>query len=143
LRILLAEDEDLVRRLASRAFRNAGYDVVEVSDGEAALAALREQGASIRAIVTDVVMPGLYGPEFVRIAEEEGLGTRPVLFVSAYLSHPSRPSRSSTQLPQGSHFLRKPFTSSQLVHAFEEALVAAGCEPPQGKVLSFRGNSNG
>lgn len=134
MKILLAEDEELVRKLASRAIQAAGYEVLEAGNGDEALAALREHGAAIAAIVTDVVMPGMYGPEFVRAAEDEGIGAWPVLFMSAFLSHPSR---APTELPPGADFLPKPFTGSQLVAELEKVVVAAGLEPPQGKVLSF------
>ena len=139
MRILLAEDEDLVRRLASRAFQNAGYEVVEAHDGEAALEILRQRGSEIQAIVTDVVMPKMYGPEFLRVAEEDGLGVWPVLFMSAFLSHPSR---APSELPQGANFLKKPFTSSQLVAEFEKAIARAGLEAPRAKLPSFPANGN-
>lgn len=135
MRVLLAEDEELVRKLACRAIQGAGYEVVEVCDGDHALTVLRERGAEIDAIVSDVVMPGRYGPEFVEAAREEGLGEWPVLYMSAFLSHPSR---APTALPPGSAFLAKPFTGTQLVAEMEKVLLAAGLEPPRGKVLSFR-----
>ena len=137
--ILLVEDEVLVRRLASRALRSAGFEVLEAGAGDQALELLRERDDEITAIVSDVIMPGMTGPEFVRTAIEGGLGERPVLYISAFLSHPAS---APVELPEGAPFLRKPFTSSQLVQKLRELLEGAGLSlPNRGKLLSFPGGN--
>ncbi|MBM3557176.1 MAG: response regulator, partial [Alphaproteobacteria bacterium] len=65
-RILLAEDELAVRSFAARALRAKGYEVVEAPDGEAALAAFEREGGRFDLLVTDVMMPGMQGPELIR-----------------------------------------------------------------------------
>ena len=62
--VLLVDDEDGVRRLAVRALVKAGWTVLSADSGAAALALLKERGATepIHAIVSDVVMPGMDGP---------------------------------------------------------------------------------
>lgn len=59
--ILLAEDEPLVRNVAVRALRGAGYTVVTAVDGEDAVAKFRDHAAEIDMVLLDVVMPKLSG----------------------------------------------------------------------------------
>jgi signal transduction histidine kinase/CheY-like chemotaxis protein len=63
--ILLVEDDDAVRRVASRSLSQRGYEVLTAPDGEAALAVLERR--SVDLVVTDVVMPNLDGPSLVRV----------------------------------------------------------------------------
>lgn len=108
--VLLVEDEAPVRAFASRALRLRGYTVIEAENAEEALQTLEDESLSIDVFVTDVVMPGLDGPSWVR----EALKTRPntrVVFVSGY----SEESLSQTRdrIPN-SVFLPKPFSLSEL-----------------------------
>ena len=64
-RILLVEDEDMVRAVAERALTRAGYDVTACSDGEEGLAAVAN-GGEFDLVVSDVVMPGMDGPAMAR-----------------------------------------------------------------------------
>ncbi|MCB1401140.1 MAG: response regulator, partial [Rhodobacteraceae bacterium] len=81
--ILLVEDEAPVRAFASRALKLRGYTVLEAENAEEALRILEDDGLVVDAFVTDVIMPGMDGPTWVR----EALGKRPetvVVFVSGY-----------------------------------------------------------
>jgi diguanylate cyclase (GGDEF)-like protein len=64
LRVLLAEDDPVARMLTTRLLKKAGYDVIAVADGDAALATLRETFCQI--LLTDWEMPGLDGPSLVQ-----------------------------------------------------------------------------
>ncbi len=66
--ILLVEDEAPVRAFASRALRMRGYTVLEAESAEAALKTLEDETLNIDVFVTDVVMPGMDGPSWVRKA---------------------------------------------------------------------------
>lgn len=108
--ILLVEDEAPVRAFASRALRLRGYTVLEAENGEEALEMLSDPELSVDVFVTDVIMPGLDGPSWVR----EALKQRPkvrVVFVSGY----AEDSFSDTQarIPN-SVFLPKPFSLGEL-----------------------------
>ncbi len=82
-RILLVEDEEIVRRVAARLLRGRGYEVLEAADGEAALELARRHPGEIALLISDVVMPGLDGPSLLRAARPH-LGPIPVLFISGY-----------------------------------------------------------
>jgi DNA-binding response OmpR family regulator len=99
---LLVEDEPMVRAFTSRVLRRAGYEVLEASDGEAALDLARSFERRIAALVSDVVMPGLGGRELANRFLELRPGT-PVLFLSGYAHENER-----------IEFLQKPFSPQEL-----------------------------
>jgi CheY-like chemotaxis protein len=63
-RILVVDDEPMVRALIARALMDVGYEVVAVANGRAALEAARGE-AGFDLIVTNNYMPGLSGPELI------------------------------------------------------------------------------
>ena len=67
-RLLLAEDDELLRRVFARAFRAEGFEVDVAADGEAALALLRDN--RFDAILTDIAMPRLSGIDLLRAVRE-------------------------------------------------------------------------
>ena len=82
-RILFVEDEISVRRIAARLLRARGYEVLEASDGEEALALAEENAGAIDLMISDVIMPGMDGPTLLKQARG-CLGDAPVLFISGY-----------------------------------------------------------
>ena len=114
--VLLVEDEAPVRAFASRALRMRGYTVLEAESAEDALRTLEDPGLTVDVFVTDVVMPGMDGPSWVREALKDRPDTR-VVFVSGYAEGAF--GDSEPDVPN-SVFLPKPFSLSQLtetVHA--------------------------
>ncbi|MFC3180206.1 hybrid sensor histidine kinase/response regulator [Cypionkella sinensis] len=108
--VLLVEDEAPVRAFASRALRMRGYTVLEAENAEEALKHLEDPRLEVDIFVTDVVMPGMDGPSWVR----EALKTRPnvkVIFVSGYAEEAL--SEGQARIPN-STFLPKPFSLSDL-----------------------------
>lgn len=84
--VLLAEDDDEMRYLMTRALRRDGYDVLAAADGAAlssALRATRVHGREPDLIVSDVRMPGMTGLELVAWLRAEQCAVRTVL-VSAF-----------------------------------------------------------
>ena len=63
--ILVVDDADVIRHLASRALKRAGYEVIEAADGKAALALLN--GRTVSLAVCDFSMPVMNGFEFVKL----------------------------------------------------------------------------
>lgn len=116
--ILLVEDEDGVRRIASQILGEQGYEVIVASDGAEALQLVREHSARIDLLLTDVVMPGLSGRELIEIA----VGIRPemkFLFMSGYTDEDLL---KATLMGHRSALVHKPFTIDTLGAAVREAL---------------------
>ncbi len=103
-KILLVEDEDMVRTVAERALTRAGYSVTACASGEEGLAAISE-GGHFDLVVSDVVMPGMDGPAMVR-AIRARLPAMPVLFMSGYAEEQLRKDIDISDM----HFLAKPFS---------------------------------
>ena len=82
-RILLVEDEPLVRGIAARLLRARGYDVLEAIDGEDALDICKAEAGKIDLMISDVIMPGIDGPNLLKAARPF-LGEAPVMFISGY-----------------------------------------------------------
>jgi two-component system cell cycle sensor histidine kinase/response regulator CckA len=82
-RILFVEDEDAVRSVAAKLLRARGYEVIEASSGEEALELAEAHAGEIDLMISDVVMPGMQGPELLKAAREYLAGA-PVMFISGY-----------------------------------------------------------
>ncbi|MCM2334887.1 MAG: ATP-binding protein, partial [Anaeromyxobacteraceae bacterium] len=81
--ILVAEDEEAVRRVVTTTLRRAGYAVLEAADGAEAVARFRERRAAIDLCILDVIMPGLNGREALEAIRLLRPGAR-VLLVSGF-----------------------------------------------------------
>jgi two-component system, cell cycle sensor histidine kinase and response regulator CckA len=116
--ILLAEDEDAVRRLLTSVLGRLGYSILEARDGLEALEIWREQWRHIDLVITDVVMPRLDGPSLVARILETHPATR-VIYLSGYandaivLGEPIEPGRPC---------LQKPFPSGVLARTVRSVL---------------------
>jgi PAS domain S-box-containing protein len=125
--ILLVEDEDLVRALASRVLVRAGFAVLVAAGAAEALALSADHKGRIDLLVTDVIMPRVLGPELALLLARErpGLG---VLFTSGFTAGGTGVTAS---IPPDARFIDKPFSPSDLVAAVraaidEDALPLAG-----------------
>jgi CheY-like chemotaxis protein len=119
--VLLVEDEDAVRSLASRALSRLGYRVLEARNGEVALALASSEADSIAVLVTDVVMPGLSGPALAA-ALVRGRPSMAVVYVSGYTDRVD-PGVGVVGGPQA-ELLTKPFSPNELGAAVRRALDA-------------------
>jgi PAS domain S-box-containing protein len=117
--ILVVEDEDAVRHLASRVLRANGYRVLEAGDPAAALRIAREQPRPVDVLVTDIVMPGMSGPALAErlVAGWPGLK---VLYITGYAEEAIE---RQGALPAGGALLEKPFTAQQLAHHVRQAFA--------------------
>jgi CheY-like chemotaxis protein len=82
VKILVADDERLIREIARGLLTSAGYDVLEASDGEQALALARKEQPAL--ILIDLVMPKMNGFQFVlEIRQDPQVKNTPILIMSA------------------------------------------------------------
>ncbi|MDB6176018.1 ATP-binding protein [Paracoccus sp. Z330] len=109
-KVLLVEDEAPVRAFAARALGLKGYEVIEADSAEAALTILKDHSLHVDIFVTDVVMPGMDGPTWVRQALQDRPGTR-VVFMSGYTEDIFGEDHEPLE---NSVFLVKPFTLAEL-----------------------------
>jgi CheY-like chemotaxis protein len=116
--ILLAEDEEALRRLARRVLEARGYAVLEAQSAEEAYALAQRFPGQARLLVTDIVMTGSSGRELARQMLSSWPNTK-VLYVSGYVEGTMG---SDNSLEPGAHFLQKPFTPEALVRKVREVL---------------------
>ncbi|HEY0053382.1 MAG TPA: ATP-binding protein [Caulobacteraceae bacterium] len=120
-RILFVEDEAAVRSIAAKLLRARGYEVIEASDGEEALALAEEHAGTIDMLISDVIMPGLDGPSLLKKARGF-LGDAPVMFISGYAE------AEFSDLLEGEtgvSFLPKPLDIKTLAERVKQELRAA------------------
>jgi signal transduction histidine kinase len=119
--VLLVEDEEVVREMATEILRDSGYHVLEAKHGQEAIKLERQHGGVIHLMLTDVVMPQMSGRE---LAEQLTPLRRDmkVLYMSGYtddaIVHHG-------VLEEGTAFIGKPFTPSALARKVREMLDAA------------------
>jgi two-component system cell cycle sensor histidine kinase/response regulator CckA len=119
--ILLVEDELVVRRLIAEILESSGYSVLQAGDGPSALELIRRHTGSLDLLVTDVVMPGMSGPDVAGAVAAMRPGTQ-VLYISGYtdssVGHHGL-------LEPGIAFLQKPFDAEVLTRKVREVLDGA------------------
>jgi CheY-like chemotaxis protein len=118
--ILVAEDEEAVRNFVVRVLRQAGYRVLHASNGQEALA-LAEPVPSLDLLFTDMVMPGMSGPELIEKLEAVRPGVR-TLLASGYAGE-ALDLEATGEVP--GPYLPKPFTAEALLARVRLALDAA------------------
>lgn len=108
--VLLVEDELVVRQLVAEILESSGYTVLQAADGPSALELARRHSGDISLLVTDVVMPGMSGPEVAQSVTAMRPGML-VLYMSGYtdsaIGHHG-------VLEPGIAFLQKPFSTDDL-----------------------------
>ena len=108
--LLLVEDNDSVRELSALALRRRGYTVYEAASAEEAIEWAHASGLRPDLLVTDIVMPGLSGPELAKRLTEQDPSLR-VLFMSGYTEAADE---AHGNYLAGVPFLQKPFTAGKL-----------------------------
>lgn len=118
--ILLAEDEPAVRVLLGRVLRGLGYRTLVASSGDEALALAAAHGGRLDALVSDVQMPGIQGPELARRLRTLQPGL-PVVLVSGFTGDHLMGGLGGLA---GVDVLEKPFTTATLGAAVKAAIDA-------------------
>ena len=117
-RILLAEDDDDMRRLLVEALERAGYDVADFDNGASAYERLREEPFSL--LLTDIVMPGLDGIELAKRAAEIDENLK-IMFITGFAAVALHPSANA---PKRAKVLSKPFHLREIVQEVDRMIAA-------------------
>jgi CheY-like chemotaxis protein len=116
LKVLVVEDESLVRMVAADALRDAGFEVLEAADGERALDLYKS--APVDVLFTDIRLPGRMSGWEVAEQCRSANPALPVIYASAVSSAPPRPVREST-------WFQKPYTAEQVVTVVQSVAAQA------------------
>ena len=116
--VLLAEDEETIRSLVGEVLARSGYKVFAAPNGEEAIRLLAQHLGEIDLLLTDVVMPGMGGPDLARAAARLSPNLR-VLYTSGYASEPDE----AFEDPDVA-FIGKPFSPKELVSKVRDVLGA-------------------
>jgi two-component system cell cycle sensor histidine kinase/response regulator CckA len=117
--VLLVEDDEVVRSLIEDMLAERGYTVLRAESPSAALHTAATYDGSIDLLVTDVIMPEMNGRQLAEGIQAHRPDVR-TLYMSGYTSDAIL---ARGVLPEGMHFLQKPFTASQLGLKAREALT--------------------
>jgi CheY-like chemotaxis protein len=115
MKILIADDEPLIRRSLQKVFEREGFEVLLAEDGLQALELWRSQ--ALDGVILDVLMPGLTGPEVIA---EMGPVSTPIILISAYTGDYNLEKAKSLGADL---FIEKPFDSLQdIVHSLRNLI---------------------
>jgi PAS domain S-box-containing protein len=128
LRVLLIDDEEVVREMVREVLEHEGLEVVAAGDGERGLEFMAERGDSIDAVLLDLSMPGLSGQDtFARLTK--GHPEVPVILSSGY-DHAEAMRRFENQAPAG--FIQKPYRPGELLAEIHRSVRSGGdSDPPE------------
>jgi signal transduction histidine kinase/ActR/RegA family two-component response regulator len=123
-RVLVVDDEVMVRDVLSGQLEDAGYDVLTAADGASAIG-LIEDGETVNVLVTDLSMPGMNGLAVIRAAQERLPGL-PAILLTGYAGD-------GAALAMGGSvngaflLLRKPIPAEDLVDRIQAVLEVGAC----------------
>ena len=117
-RILLAEDDDDMRRFLEKALAKAGYEVVSYGDGAAAFERLKDEPFTL--LLTDIVMPEMDGIELARRASELDPAIK-IMFITGFAAVALNPDNDA---PRDAKVLSKPFHLRDLVQEVDRMVAA-------------------
>lgn len=103
-KILICDDEPLVRRSLKRALETQGFQIIEAADGQTGINVWRGEKPDL--VFLNVLMPGLTGPQVLNELEPGIRSRSKVILISAYTGEYSLDSAKSLG---ADHFIPKPF----------------------------------
>jgi len=117
-RILLAEDDESLRRFLAAALVKAGHTVSDFGDGEEAFRCLSANSFDL--LLTDIVMPGLDGIELAKRAVEIDDNLK-IMFITGFAAVALHPSANA---PKRAKVLSKPFHLREIVQEIDRMIAA-------------------
>jgi CheY-like chemotaxis protein len=115
--VLVVDDEDAVRRVAQMMLRHLGYGAIAAAEGQNAVELFERNLGQIRAVLLDLTMPRMNGPEVLAAIRRIDPAV-PVVLCSGYAAE----AVSETLAATNTYFLLKPFTMADLGRAMREAV---------------------
>ena len=119
-KILLAEDDESMRRFLSSALEKAGHEVASFSQGDEAFDCLKD-GHRFDLLLTDIVMPVMDGIELARKAADVAPKMK-IMFITGFAAVALNPKNNA---PKDAKVLSKPFHLRELVSEVERFMAAA------------------
>ena len=116
--ILLAEDDESLRKFLAQALVKAGHDVTDFGDGGDVFECLK--GFRFDLLVTDIVMPGMDGIELAKRAAEMDSALK-IMFITGFAAVALHPSSGA---PKQAKVLSKPFHLREIVAEVERMIAA-------------------
>src|SRR5471030_2292025 len=116
--ILLAEDDESLRKFLAAALVKAGHAVTDCGDGSEAYECIK--GFTFDLLLTDIVMPGMDGIELAKRAAERDSGLK-IMFITGFAAVALHP---SSQAPRQAKVLSKPFHLREIVSEVERMIAA-------------------
>lgn len=116
-KILLVDDEAVIRRVAKRMLERAGYEVIMAKDGKEAISAFEMYQNEIRIVLMDLIMPEMNGPEAAEKLREINADVK-IIFASGYglKDHPELKNHDEK------FFIQKPFQTEILIQTIQHAI---------------------
>ncbi len=123
-KLLIVDDELLIRDLLYDYFKSRDYEITVADSGQGALAQMEE--TRFDTIILDLKMPDMDGLELASRIRASGEQV-PIIFMTGY---PSMDSAIEAVRRQAADYFIKPFNLKQMNKAVENALIRAGCPVP-------------
>lgn len=115
MRIFVVDDERIIRVTTADDLRDAGYQVMEFSSAQAALAQMREDGPEVDVIITDLKMPDIDGLEFTRRIK----AVNKDIFVLLFTAHATVDTAVEAMKLGAYDYISKPFKMQELLLSLE------------------------
>jgi len=125
--ILVVEDDDRVRHMTRRMLESIGYRVLAAQNGAEALLILDRHEQPVHLMLTDVVMPGMSGPELGARAA----GIRPEMRILYMSGHTDNDVLRRSVLDRAADFIGKPFTREDLARTVRDTLDSTATRAPR------------
>jgi two-component system, cell cycle sensor histidine kinase and response regulator CckA len=109
--ILIIDDEEPLRQMTAAMLEREGFKVLQAGGAEEASDVWAREHARVDLLLTDIVMPGLSGPEIAR----EFLTLRPDLKIIITSGYTETMALDTVNLVKGAKFLRKPYVRKALI----------------------------
>lgn len=116
--ILVVDDDDGVRTVATMSLERGGFRVISVRDGEECMAVMRQSGTEFDAVLLDLTMPKLNGAQTCRLIAQ----MRPELPVVMTSGYAEPDAAGQFDMRDVAGFLQKPFTPANLVRMVQDAV---------------------